>query len=74
MSFEEQTVRIELLISMIGSSKTGTADELAEKLGVSRRTIFNDFDFLKGRGYQIVFCHAVNSYHFEKKRNNISIF
>jgi hypothetical protein len=30
MSFEDQTARIENLISLIGSTNLGTADELAE--------------------------------------------
>jgi predicted DNA-binding transcriptional regulator YafY len=74
MSFEEQTARIELLFKLIDSSKTGTADELAEKLNVSRRIIFNDLEFLRGRGRQVVFCQTDKSYRFEKKENNLSLF
>lgn len=74
MSFEEQTSRIERLIGLIDCSNTGTAEELSKKLGVSRRTIFNDFDFLKGKGYLIIFYHMRNTYRFEKKRNNQLLF
>jgi predicted DNA-binding transcriptional regulator YafY len=67
MSFEEQTARIERLIGLINSSNTGTAGELAKKMGVSRRTIFNDLGFLKGKGYPIDYCHVGNSYIFIRK-------
>ena len=65
MSFEEQTARIERLICLIDCTQTGTAEELAKKVGVSRRTLFRDFDFLKGKGLQIVFNHLDKSFKFE---------
>lgn len=67
MSFEEQTARIERLIWLINSSNTGTAEELAKTLCVSRRTIFNDLEFLKGKGYHIIFCRIEKNFLFERK-------
>jgi predicted DNA-binding transcriptional regulator YafY len=67
MSFEEQTARIERLISLITNSNTGTAEEIAKKLGVSRRTIFSDLEYLKGKGLKITFCPFEKSYLFIKK-------
>ena len=67
MSFEDQTARIENLISLIGSTNSGTADELAERLGVSRRTIFNDLEYLRGRGLKIVFSPTDKRFIIEKK-------
>jgi len=69
MSFEQQTARIERLIRLIDSSSTGTAEELAKKMGVSRRTIFYDFEFLRGKGLPVFFCYLSLSYRFEKYRN-----
>jgi len=74
MTFVQQAARIERLIRLIDSSNTGTAKELAKKMGVSRRTIFNDLDYLKGRGLQTVFYQNSKSYCFEKKRINITLF
>jgi DeoR/GlpR family transcriptional regulator of sugar metabolism len=74
MSFEQQTARIERLVWLIERSNTGTAEELAKKLSVSRRTIFNDLEFLKGKGYEIIYCHADSTYRCEKKRNNHLLF
>ena len=66
MSFEEQTAKIENLISFIGNTNTGTAVELAEKLGVSRRTLFRDLEYLRGRGCQIDFCQTEKKFKFDK--------
>lgn len=66
MSFEERTLRIERMIGLIDRSNTGTAEELARKLSVSRRTVFHDFDYLRGRGYPVFFSYTTNSYQFEK--------
>ena len=74
MSFEEQTTRIETLIWLIDCNNTGTAQVLARRLGVSRRTVFNDLDFLKGKGYTITYSHTAESYFFEKKQKNPFVF
>ena len=66
MSFEQQIARIERLKCLIDCAKTGTAEELAKKLCVSRRTIFYDLEFLRGKGHQIFFCYVSVSYRFEK--------
>jgi predicted DNA-binding transcriptional regulator YafY len=74
MSFEQQTSRIERLIWLINCNNTGTAEALAKKLSVSRRTVFNDLDFLKGKGYPIIFSHTADSYLFEEKQSNLRLF
>lgn len=68
MSFEEQTARIEYLISLIENFNTGKAENLAMKLGVSRRTVFSDLEFLKGKGHVIVYNRTVGSYLFGEKK------
>jgi predicted DNA-binding transcriptional regulator YafY len=74
MSFEDQTARIEGLISLIGSTNSGTADELAERLGVSRRTIFNDLEYLRVRGLKIEFSPTDKRFIIEKKATIFSIY
>ena len=66
MSYIEQATRIDKLIRLITNSKTGTAEELAKTLGVSRRTIFNDLENLKILGYQINFCQTSRNYFLKK--------
>ena len=74
MSFGQQAARIKPLIGLIDSSSTGTAEDLVKKMGASRRTIFNDLDYLKGRGLSITFDPSVRSYRFEKKRKKFQLF
>jgi len=59
MSFEEQTSRIETLIWLINCNKTDTAQVLAKRPGVSRRTVFNDLEFPSD-------SHTADSYFLEK--------
>jgi predicted DNA-binding transcriptional regulator YafY len=66
MSYIEQATRIDKLIRLIKNCNTGTAEELAKTLGVSRRTIFNDLENLKIMGYQIIFCQTSRNYFFKK--------
>ena len=74
MSFEEQTSRIETLIWLIDCNNTGTDQVLAKRLGDSRRTVFNDLDFLKGKGYTISYSYTADSYLFEKKQHTPFLF
>lgn len=74
MKIDEQAERIERLIRLLNFSDTGTADELARKLCVSRHTILKDLEYMKGKGYQIVFSRMHKSYQFVKKRNDFSFY
>ena len=44
---------------------TGDADELAEKLGVSRRTLFNYMEAMRIDGHTINYCRYRKTYYFE---------
>ena len=75
MSFEDQTGRIERLIGLINSSNTGTAKELAQKMGVSRRTILSDLEYFIFRHFD--FQKSIKYMTFVMKcilRKNTSVF
>lgn len=74
MSFEEHNKRIDRLIWLLKITNTGTADELAKKLNVSRRTIFNDFEYLRSIGHVIVFRQVQNSYMIKEKKEFLHFF
>jgi len=71
MSYFEFIDRIKRTDYLIRSQSTGNAIELAGKVGVCRRTIFDYLDHIKARGGEI---------HFDKKRktfyykNNFELF
>ena len=74
MSYEVQTVRADRLIRLIESSKTGTVEELAQKLCFTVRTTIKDIHYLKEKGYPIIFSTSDNSYHFDKKQSNLLFY
>lgn len=62
------------LVQLIELEQTGGVDELANKLKVSKRTIFRYIDELKDRGALIQFSYNMNSYIFLKEFNFIESF
>jgi len=62
------------LVELINSECTGNPDCLAEKLGVSRRTVFRYLDELKDSGAKITFSIQLDSYVFEEEFNFFEAF
>jgi predicted DNA-binding transcriptional regulator YafY len=61
MSFHKLTT-LSYLHYLIKNKRTGTPQQLAEKLGVSKRTTYNYIGTLKNMGAPILFCYLSNSY------------
>lgn len=55
---------LESLDYLISISKTGTRKQLAEKFGVSERTISRWIDFMKDNGANIEFCRRKKSFFY----------
>lgn len=64
MSYFTYFNRLKALDSLLRTYYRGTADELANRLGVSRRTIFEYFDILKSHGAEIKYDRYSKSYHY----------
>ncbi len=62
MTVFNQLALMERMDNLINRKGTGTADELAERLGICRRSVFNYFDKLRERGAEIEFCSQKNSF------------
>lgn len=62
MSFISRVNQIEQLDSLIRRKGTGSARELASKLQISERNVFNLLDLMKSLGASIYFCKSSNSY------------
>jgi predicted DNA-binding transcriptional regulator YafY len=54
--------RLEHLDILIRTKSTGSPDQLATKLSVSKRTIFEYLDILKSLGAEIKYCKVRKSY------------
>lgn len=49
---------------LIRTKATGTSYELADKLGISRRCVFDHINILKDLGAPISFCRKRNSFYY----------
>lgn len=65
MKLDEYGEKIELLKKLVANATTGRPKELAEKLGVSERTVRRLIDRLKTRNSKIEFDRKINSYVFK---------
>ena len=62
MKFMEKLRVIERVDGLIRRKATGTADELAARLGVSRSTVFELFNCMKDMGAEIEYNETKKSY------------
>lgn len=62
MAFNDTFERLERLAHMIQRKSTGSPEQLAEKLGVSVRTVANLLDQLRNWGAEIEYCRERCSY------------
>ncbi|MDR2909946.1 MAG: HTH domain-containing protein [Bacteroidales bacterium] len=69
MAYEDYFMKIESLQCYIRTGHTGSAYELAKKLNVSRRTLFNYLEILRDKGSEIKFCKIQKTYYFVKQQN-----
>mgnify|MGYP002397563204 CR=1 FL=1 len=65
MSFISNFHRIECLEQLIRLKATGTPDQLAERLGVSRRTVFNLIENLRQMGKDIKYDPNRKTYYYD---------
>lgn len=54
--------RLEYLNTLIRKKSTGSPEQLADKLHVSERTIFEYIDILRSLGAEIKYCRIKRSY------------
>jgi predicted DNA-binding transcriptional regulator YafY len=65
--------RFQTIDRLIQRKATGTSEQLAEKLGVSKRTIIEFINVMKELGAPIYFCKIKKSYCYKEKGHfNIS--
>ena len=62
----ESFKRIERIDQLIRIKGTGTAEKLAEKLGISRRSVYNLLNEMKEKGAPIKFDQFRGSYYYDE--------
>ncbi|MHA7130672.1 DNA-binding protein [Algoriphagus namhaensis] len=65
MEFIRQIERLQLLNKLVREKRTGTPDELAKRLGVSRAKLYLILEELRDRNVFIKFNKRINSFEYE---------
>ncbi|PIB36653.1 hypothetical protein BFP72_15210 [Reichenbachiella sp. 5M10] len=71
MNFIKQIERIQLINKLIISESTGTPDELAIRLNISKRQLYNHIESLKNLGADIVYDKVYKTYYYTDRRIKI---
>ncbi|GCC50877.1 hypothetical protein SanaruYs_10960 [Chryseotalea sanaruensis] len=66
MQFEKISKRLEFLDELIQKEATGSPVELAKRLGVSRRMVFNYLEYLVSeKAVTIIYCKRKKTYLYQ---------
>ena len=68
MTFLEKLKTVERVDQLIRLKATGTPDELAIKLGVSRSTVYEIIECMKSMNAEIKYCKATRSFCYESDK------
>jgi predicted DNA-binding transcriptional regulator YafY len=68
MEFIRQIERLQLLNKLVREQRTGSPDELAERLGVSRRRVYVYLEYLNDMGVDIQYSRRLNSFVFVSQK------
>lgn len=68
MRFIEKTMLIERLDQLIRLKSTGSARDLADRVGVSKSTIYDIIEVMKSMGAEIDYCPHRKSYYYTQEK------
>ncbi len=66
MNLTKYLERFDRLHHLIGKKSTGTPAELAEKLDLSKRAVYEYIRIMREMGAPIAFCHVRQTYYYER--------
>jgi len=73
MNFLKQIERLKLLNKLIAQESTGTPEELANRLGLSKRQLYNQLESLKCLGVKIGYCKKQKTYYYEGESSRMDV-
>ena len=71
MNYIQQIERLQKLIRLIDQERTGTPEELAEQLGISKRQLHNELEAIRNLGATLEYCKRGSSYRFDNSKLDI---
>lgn len=73
MKFAEQIERIQYLDRLIKKRSTGTPEEMANKLGISRSQLYNLVSYLNDIGMNVKYSRTLKTFYYACGKKNIEI-
>ena len=67
MNLSQTIERLQVLHSLISQKKTGTPEQLAKRLGVSRSCLYNLIEELRVFQIPILYSRKIESFYYEKE-------
>lgn len=67
MSLLKSIERLQRMDYFINKEATGSSEEFAEKIGISRSTIMENLREMKELGAKLNYCHKRRSYYYENE-------
>lgn len=64
--FIREIERVQILDKLVAGRRTGSPDELAARLGVSRSQLYLIIGYMRDMGLRISFSRRSNSFYYEK--------
>ena len=74
MSNQNYVLKMAQLVGFLKNEVGGTADQLAEKMNISRRTMFRYLEELRDIGAEIEYCRENNSYFIRNEFDFLETF
>jgi len=69
MNLSQAIERLQVLHSLISQKKTGTPEQLAKRLGISRSCLYNLIEELRLFEIPILYSRKIESFYYEKEVN-----
>lgn len=67
MNLLDQLKRIERIDQLIRMKATGNPNDFSNRLSVSKKTLYNTLNFMKGQGALIYYCSTRQSFCYERE-------
>jgi len=68
MTFLEKVQVIERVDQLIRMKSTGTAQDLSDRIGISRSTVYELIECMKAMGAEIEYCRDKQSYYYREDK------
>lgn len=69
MKFPDKKKKLDYLAELIESEQTGCPQKLAQRICVSRRTLFRYLDDLQAIGFELSYCFKRETYYIIERKN-----